>query len=229
MPTTPRLTQRYERQVELVFRDQADVAAYQVQAANTLDLAFAGATSMFTLARGATLRSPTIQRRRLGLSEPQNRGLSRAFYDPEDYWAPAGQLPHDAAASYLNVRERSAAGVLRPAGPILIVPPPGFFVTTRPSLTIAGTAPNVAASATGNPPDGALRFVLPRFADSTTIANRGGATLFVSFNPGLPEFQVASMTTAILPDAAVSEVFVRGSGATVAFTMYFAIVNAEMA
>jgi len=229
MPTSPRLTNRYERFVELVFTNKPDVMAYRVGASNTLDAAFAGTTTMFTVAQGATFQSPSIRDRKVGRSIYTNRGLTFAQYDPEDYWVGGGALPHDAAGGYLRVNERNAGGTFRPAGPILIVPPPGFFVTTRPNLTVSGTAPNVAASSTGVPPAGALHFVLPRFADSSTITNSGAASIYVSFSPGLPEFEVLANQTILLPDGAVSEVFVRGDGATVPFSVFFAVVNAEMA
>lgn len=229
MPTSPRLTYRYERFVELVLQNKSDVSAYRFGAANTLDTAFAGTTPMFTVAQGATFQSPSIRDRKVGRSVYTNRGLTVVHYDPEDYWVGGGTLPHDAAGGYIRVAEQNAAGVFRPEGPILVLPPPGFFITTRPNLTVAGTAPNVAASPTGVPPAGALHFVLPRFADSTTITNSGGSSIYVSFNPGLPEFEIFSNQTILLPDGAVSEVFVRGDGAAVPFSIFFAVVNAEMA
>jgi len=229
MSTSPRLTYRYDRFAELVLHSQVGVQAYRFGAANTLDVAFAGTTAMFTVPRGGTFQSPSIRKRKVGRSVYTNRGLTVVHYDPEDYWVGGGVLPHDAAAGYLRVEEQNEAGVFRPAGPILIVPPPGFFVTTRPSLTVSGTAPNVAASSTGTPPEGALHFVLPRFADSTTITNSGGQSIYISFNPGLPEFEIFSNQTILLPDGAVSEVFVRGDGTTVPFSIFFAVVNAEMA
>lgn len=229
MSTVPRLTNRYDRLVEMAVHDRADVRAYRFGAANSLDTAFAGVTAMFTVASGATFRSRSVQRRGLGLSVYENRNLTHVCYDPEDFWAGGGTLPHDAEGAYVRVAEQDAGGTFRPAGPILIVPPPGFFSTTRPNLSVSGTAPNVAATATLTPPDGAMHFVLPRFADSVTVMNRDAASLFVSFNRGLPEVEIPTGETVLLPDAAVSEVFVRGDGATVAFNMYFAIVNAEMA
>lgn len=229
MPTVPRLTERADRLVELVIRDKPDVRAYRFGAANTLDTAYAGTTAMFTVARGSTFRSPTIRRKRWGLTQYENRGRTRVHYDPENYWTAGGTLPHDADVSFLRIEEQSEAGPFRPAGPILIIPPPVFFVGTRPNLTVAGTAPNVVASATGLPPADALHFVLPRFADSTTVVNNGAASIFMSFNPGLPEIEVLPGQSTLLPDAAVSEVFIRGDGAAVPFSIFFAVVNAEMA
>lgn len=138
-------------------------------------------------------------------------------------------MPHDYETAYMRVAEVNAAGDTRPDGPILIIPTSGFFTNTRPKLTVSGTAPNVAATVSGNPPDGSLHFVLPRFADSMDIVNSGGASIYISFSVGEPEFEVMSGQTHHLADAAVSEVFIRGDGATVDFRMYIAIVNAEMA
>lgn len=229
MPTTPRLTQRHANFVELVFRNQPGVLGYRVSAADTLDTAFAGTTAMFVVGAGSTFQSTGLKRRRLGTSVYSNRGLSIAQYDPEEYWVAGGVLPHDAGASYLRVEEIGPSGTYHPEGPILIVPPPGFFVTTRPNLTVSGTAPNVAATTTLVPPAGALHFVLPRFADSITITNNDAASLFVSFHAGLPEFEVRGQSMLTLPDGAVSEIFIRGEGASVPFSMFIAVVNAEMA
>lgn len=229
MSTVPRLTYRYAHSVELIIQSTPDVQAYRVGAANSLDTAFAGATPMFTVQRDGTYRSPGIRKKRLGTSLYTTRKITAAMYDPEEFWVGGGDLPHDYEASYVRVEEQNMAGGWRPAGPILIVPPPGFFVTTRPSLVISGTAPNLAASTTGIPPVGAMHVALPRFSDSAAITNNGGASLFVSFGAGMPEFQVLDGTTTYLPDAAVSDVFLRGDGADVAFSISFAVVNAEMA
>ena len=227
--TIPRLTYRSARSVELVLHSKADVRAYRFGAANTLDAAFAGATAMFTVPRGGTFQSSSIRRKGLGKTDYSVRNLTSAQYDPEDFWAAGGTLPHDVDGSYVTVEEQDMGGVFRPAGPILIVPPPEFFVTTRPNLVVKGTAPNVAGTVTGVPPAGALHFALPHFADSATVTNNGAASLFIAFHSGLPEFELLQGQSTLLPDAAVSDVFIRGDGAAVGFSIFFAIVNAEMA
>ena len=230
MPTVPRLLSRYTNLVELVIQDPGpDVSAFQFAASNTLDTAFAGATPMFTVLRNQSFRSPSIRRRKLGLQDGTLRGRTFVSYDPEDYWVPAGALPHDAAGSYVRVAEVSAAGVTRPQGPIMIVPPPGFFTNTRPNLTFAGTAPNVAANAVGTPPAGAMHIVLPKFSDFIGLRNTGSKTLYVGFREGMPEVAVPSGEIQQFLDAAVSSIYLRGDGGTTTFTAYAAIVNAEMA
>jgi hypothetical protein len=230
MSTVPRLTTHSPGFVELVMRNSADVSAYRLRAANTLDLAFTTSTEMVTVARGTTYKSRTLRQKRLGTSIYTNRGLTFVQYDPEDFWVGGGNLPHDADTAYLVVEEQNAAGVFRPEGPILVIPPPGFFTTTRPALIVAGSAPNVAASPTGIPPAGALHFVLPRFADSTTVTNSDAATsLYISFGENSAEMEILYGQSVLLPDGAVSDVFIRGGGAAVTFSIFFAIVNAEMA
>ena len=216
--------------VELVMRNSADVAAYRLRAANTLDQAFTASTAMVTVGRGSTYKSRSIRQRRLGTSTYTIRGLTIVQYDPEDFWAPAGNLPHDTDTAYLVVEEQNAAGTFRPQGPVLVIPPPGFFTTTRPALIVAGTAPDVAATSIGTPPADALHFVLPRFADSTTITNNdAGNSLFVAFGSNSAEMEILHGQSTLLPDGAVSDVFVRGEGGAVAFSIFFAVVNAEMA
>lgn len=229
MPTVPRLTTRSEGFVELVMWNTVDVTAYRVSASNTLDGAFTAPNVMFTVPRGGTYKSRSLRRRGVGTSIYTIRGRTFAQYDPEDFWVGGGTYPHDTNTSYVVVEEQNAANVFRPAGPILVVPPSGFFNSTRPSLIVAGTAPNVAASSTGVPPAGAMCFVLPRIADSAVITNNGGASIFISCGAGMPEFEILDGATTFLPDGAISEVYVRGSGMAVTFSIIFAVVNAEMA
>lgn len=87
MSTVPLITQRFARQVELVFRNTNPTAfAFQVGTADTLDEAFAGTHAMFTIPRLGTYQSPTIRRRRLGNTQYHNRNMARALYDPQDFW-----------------------------------------------------------------------------------------------------------------------------------------------
>lgn len=230
MSSIPRMITRYDRQVELTLPHNKGIGWFQVGAANTLDTAFAGTTAMFTLPSGGTFRSPGITTRRLGRTQNNNRGLSWMLYDPEDYWVPAGTLPHDNGLSFLRVSEVAHNGVVTPEGPILIVPAPGFFVTPRPHLSVVGTAPMLANTADFTPPTGAMHFILPRFADYVDIYNKDAANpLFVSFGETSPGLIVPVSTDRSLWDATLVEVYVWATGGTAAFDMHFAIVNGEMA
>lgn len=229
MSTIPHLTYRYAGFTQIYFRNISDVTEFRVSGAYSLDEAFTSPTAMFTVPRGGTYKSKTLRRRGVGTSIYTTKGLTFAQYDLEDFWSAGTNLPHDTDVSYLVVEERNSAGVWRPPGPIFIVPGPAFFTNTRPSLVVAGTAPDVAATVPGTPPAGALRFVLPRFADAASITNNGSASIYIAFGEGQAELEILDGQTTFLPDGAVSEVFIRGSGAAVPFSIFFAIVNAEMA
>jgi len=154
------------------------------------------------------------------------------MFDPEDYWVGAGTLPHDIEQSYLRVSEVAFDGTVKPEGPIFIVPPPDFSTTPRPVLSVSGTAPNVAALATGLPPTGSIHFVLPMFADYVDILSlegAGGDNLKVAMHAGMSEQTVFPITNRNFWDAAFKDIFVRGDGSTVEFEMSFAMVNGEMA
>jgi len=233
MATVPRMTYRYNRQIELTLRQKANVNQYQLGAANTLDTAFAGTTAMFRVASGGTFRSPGIRKRRLGHTQYCNRGLSWVMYDPEDYWpsAPA-VLPHDSDISFVRVAEVDFTGALRPEGPILVLPPAKFFSTPRPVLTLQGTAPNVAATPTGLPPTGSMHIIMPRFFDYCHITNKepvGGNSIWISFGDGMPEIEVIGGMSRDIYDAADHELLIRSEAGGVLFDAAFALVNGEMA
>lgn len=223
MATIPRLLHRFDHQVIMTIRSRADVRAYRFKSSNTLDTAFAGATDMFDARREAGFRSPSIRRRRLGLHGQSQRGLTRVHYDPQDYQG--GAVPPDAHISFLRIAEIANDGTVRPDGPILVIPTPNFLSTPRPHLTVAGTAPSVAALATLLPPSGSMHFALPRHADYSSFTNTSVVDLYVSFDPGQPEVVVPAGETISFYDATISEVFVRGDGGAATFTAYFALVN----
>lgn len=226
---SPRMTERHPRQVELVMPFNRQVKTYRVGAANTLDAAFAGTTAMFDVVSGGTFRSPGIVGRRLGFTQYNNRNLTRACFDPEDYWVGGGTLPHDADISFLRVRELSLAGVVEPEGPILVVPPPGIFATPRPTLSIVGTAPNVASLSTRLPPPGAMHIVLPRFADNIRVRVTDAADeLLISFGAGQPTQTVPASNVETFYTGSVSELFLHSDGGTSTFEVRFALVNCDV-
>jgi len=228
MATTAQLMLRYARQVELVLPHRRDLLSFQVGAADTLNTAYAGTTAMFRIRSGQTFRSPGIRDRRLGRTQYCNRGLSRATYDPEDYWVAGGTLPHDAVQSYVRVSEVALDGTVRPEGPILVVPPPGTFSTPRPQLSLVGTAPGLVTPPTFLPPPGAVHVVFPQFVDYVNIFNKeppGGSNMYVAFEEGSPGHAIFPASERNPWDAAFKELFIWGDGADVEFDAYLALVN----
>ena len=229
MTTTPRLIERHNNYADLSIRTRAGVVAYRVGAANTLDIAFAGTTAMFTAQAGTSFRSKGIRQAKKGRLLESNRGLTRMVYDPEEYFVVGGALPHDNTVSFLRVEEQNPAGTFLSPGPILVMPPGGFLNNPRPSLTLAGTAPSVTVPATGLPPDDAMHIVLPRFCDNIRIQNLSTTDpLLVSFNVGQVLISVATESSEIFYDAAFNDLILCGDGAAVAFDARCAIVNGEM-
>jgi hypothetical protein len=230
MSVAPNLTHRSSRQVELVLPHRRDLLAFEIGAAHNLDTAFAGSTAMFRVISGGSFRSRSIRRRRLGLTQESTRGLSRVVYDPEDFWTAGGTLPHDADISFLRAAEVAPDGTAKPEGPILVVPPPGFFSSPRPALSVQGTAPSVTLTTTRLPPDDAMHIVLPKFADNLHLRNLSATDpLLFSFSKGQPLISLGVSAIDTLYDAAFKEIFLCGDGATVDFDARFAIVNGEMA
>lgn len=229
MLASPRLIRRSTRYVDLSIAHKPGVTGFRLSAANTLDQAHSSATAMFTVNQGASFRSKSIRRRRLGLEPGSNRGVTRVIYDPEDYWAAAGTLPHDSEFAYLRLEERLPDGSFKPSGPIFVLPPSLGNANFRPNLVLHGTAPSASATTTGKPPSTAMKVVLPAEVDSFTVKNVDGTNaLFVAFSENGQEFKVDSGEEPTFFDAVVSAFYLRGDGGAVEFYIYSAVVNGVM-
>lgn len=230
MATSPRLIQRFSGLTEMVIRTDPSVGSYRISGAHTLDACFAASNTLFTVLAGNHYRSDSIRKNRLGLTDGSYRGLTRMVFNLDDYWQAAGTYPHDAQTSFLTVTEIDRTGTVRAEGPIFVLPAADKLYSPRPTLVVAGTAPNEAALTTGIPPADALHFVLPMFSDNVRIRNLdAGQDLLVSFGPNQTEFTVPVDSVETFFDATVSEVLVHSEGATCGFEIVFALVNGEMA
>ena len=229
MTTIPRLLDRLPNRVEMAIRDPGpDVSAFVFGIADTLDNAFSSPNAVFTVNRNGWYRSQSIIRRKWGTTDGSERGLTRVFFDVEDFWQPGGTYPHDPNQFYVTIAEVSAAGVQRPFGPVLAVPPPMFYDTPRPTMSLVGTAPNVAGIPTGFPPVGAMAVALPRYSTNIRVRNAepgGGNTLYFSFDDGQPEISMGPGESDIFYDSSVSDILVRGDGGTAAFEIRCALIN----
>jgi hypothetical protein len=225
--TSAHLIERHPGVVDLAVRNNPVYQSYIFGAATTLDLAFAGSNPMFTVFRGRTFKSPTLQRSRVNFVGESNRGLTRVSYDPKDYVS--ATIPGDSDISFVRIAPVDNAGTTLPEGPILIVPPPEFFTAGRQSLTLNGTAPNVAGQANLLPPSGTMLVDLPKFAKDITIHNDGGAPLAVSFGFGRQEFLIPNGLSETFKETGASLLSLRGDGGTAAFRATFALVNGLLA
>ena len=221
MPTVPRILQRSQNLVDLSIRTNRQYKGYRINSALTLDAAFAGGSPMFTVRAGTHFRSPGIRAKRWGRLQESTRGLTRVFYDPQDYVS--ATIPPEGDIAFLTVEEQLMDNTFLSPGPILVVPAPPFFTSHRPNLTLQGTAPDVSGASNLLPPPGVMHFVLPRYADSANITNTSANDLAIAFGPGLPEFVIPAGETRLLADGVIHDVFVRGDGGTASFSMYFAL------
>jgi len=225
--TSAQLIERHPGVVDLAVSNNPVYSSYTIGAASTLDLAFAGTTPLVTVRRGRTYRSPTLQRNRINMVGESNRGLTRVSYDPKDF--ASATVPGDSDISFVRIAPVDNAGVTLPEGPILVVPPPGYWTAGRANLTLNGTAPSVAGQANLLPPAGTMLVDLPKFATNITIYNDGGSPLAVAFGSGRQEFLIAAGESQLFPQTGISMVSLRGDGGATAFRAIFALVNGLLA
>lgn len=226
---TPFLVDRYPGVIQMALTNRAAVASYRFGAANTLDTAFAGATSLADVRKGTSFRSPTLVASALNRCADSRKGQTRFSVDMNDY--ASATVAGDAATSYFRVSEINHAGTVLTPGPILVVPPPYFNTSPYRTLALTGTAPNVAATTTGLPPTGAMVIAFPVHADDLVFYNDdpGENSMFVSLGAGQQEIEIPYNTSNLTgPDMVLnyggSVVYIRGSGGTVAFRMTATLV-----
>jgi hypothetical protein len=223
MTTSAQLIERHPGVVDLALRNRAGISAYRVGSAVSLDAAYAGTTELETILQGRTFRSRTLKRNGINFVQETNRGLTRVTYDPVDY--ASATVPGDTDISFVRIAEVDGAGTVLPEGPILVVPPPGFFAFGRAVLNLNGTAPDVAGRANNLPPADAMRVDLPKLADEVTIFNDDAVSLFIAFDLGTQEIEVPAGESLTFVEAGVSEIFLRGGGAVAIFRLISALVN----
>lgn len=222
---TPHLVQRLPGLIEMQVATKPVVATYRFAASNTLNAAFAGATTMFDVPAAGSFRSPTLRRTDLGRAEESGMGLTRASVDITDY--ASGTIGGDTAISFIRLLEIDHAGTVGPAGPILVVPPAQFFSSAYRTLTLTGTAPGVNALATALPPTGAMAISFPAFVDGLTIYNdEAASSMFVALGAGVPEIEIPAGESLTLANGGTA-LYLRGPSAavTAAFRLSAAVIS----
>lgn len=222
---TPQIIERRPGLTTLVIRNRPGVSAYQFGAANTVDAAFAGATTMFTVPHKGSYRSPTLQRTALGRTDGSYRGLTLVQFTFDDF--ASATIHGDNAINFVRVTELDLAGNPKAAGPIFVVPAPEFFSTAHRTLNLSGTAPDVASLATGLPPTGAMVISFPRMTDNLVLINDdtvGSNSLYVSLGAGQPEMEIPSGDSFEFAFGG-TDIHLHGDGATVPFRLAATVVS----
>ena len=223
MIATLHLGERSTNIAQFILMNRPAVSQYRFSAANTVNGAFTAPTVLFTIPRGGSFRSPTLQTNSISRVEENYRGRTVAQVDFDDY---ASATVHgDSGINFVVVNEIDHAGTVLPAGPIAIIPPPYFYSSPHRSITLSGTAPDVASVASGLPPIGAMILSFPRMCDDLAITNTGVAgDLFVSLGAGVPETAIAPGGTLNLAFGGTA-VYLHGDGATPDFSLTTTVVS----
>ena len=237
----PSVQYRSPNFMSLSIRNRPEVTSYQVRGASRLEDAYGagfgvgggGTLPMFTVGSGQTFRSSAIQARGLGLLDETYRGLSKAIYDPDEFFVPtppagASGLSDDNNIVYLRLtptlRSTGAAG---PEGPIYLAPSFDFFTTPAPTYTVSSVAPNLVFPA---PPPfvdspAALHLVFPAFIQTLNLTNTSAFTLNVAFAPGQSPLQVAAGSSLNLTSVGVPEILLFSTGGNATWTGVFTFFN----
>lgn len=249
----PNVIERFTAYAKLQFRNNPDILGYRVRVANSLDNAYGptngvggvGTTALFEVLRDRVLVTKTIRLRGTGVSGDTTRGLTRAIFDPNEYFGLTPEVPPDSALWYLRtqvstVSTAAAAGSVQAGFPggvfpgtasaadqsdILIMQDPTFFSVPRPALTLYGTAPDVGAVPGLPAPAEAMRFHVPAFADAMVITNHGGAPLFFAVGADQSLAQVDPGTSFSHASGMKDELVLAADGANPNFSIVVSTVT----
>lgn len=228
----PNLLERSQGLVDLTLRDNVDTTKYRILVHRNLDSCRSSATTIIDdITKGSMYRSPTLVRKGLGRTMDNNRGLTRITFDLSDFADGGGgtapTVPLENEIIYLRVQEFSrSANTYLNAGPILVIPPTGFFNIRNPLLQIGGTAPNtsvalgtpISSPATGDQ----LHLVFPFYSQTNNIRNlsaSGGNNLAYSSGHSMPAMLLPADSDFGLTSAAYSELILAGDGGNVQFVV----------
>ena len=222
MTSTPQLIERHRNIIELSIVNRPSVLSFDVGVDSTLNASFSGPSPAFSVGNGGSYRTKTLRINKINRVYENTRGLTRASVDLDDL--ASATIPGDSALSFFRVTEVLPSGS-GPAGPILVVPPPGFFSSSRKVLALTGTSPNVAPDPSGLPPVGCMSVVFPRFSDRLEFSNTGASVILLSFHPGVPEIPISAGETRVFEHAGINKLFVHTNGATSNFRVITSMVD----
>jgi len=152
------------------------------------------------------------------------RNLTRFAYAPEDFVS--ATVPSDEEIAFIRVSEVDLGGNDLGEGPVLVVPPAGFFASGRNTLFLPGTGPDVSGLANNLPPPDALIIDFPKFIDELNIQNTDGTnSLFVSPGPGLPEREISAGEDITIYQGRAGPLYIRGDSAAVGFQITAVLVS----
>lgn len=234
----PSVISRTPGLIDLGIPVEPGVQRYRIRGHQTLDDAYGptngvgglGSISILEADAQSYFRSPAIRKMQPPrVVEESYRNQTRIQFDIMDYQAPANLLPDDKETLFLRMEKFhvALAGYLA-EGPILLIPAPGFFGTRFPSITCAGSAPGVQATAGDILPAGAMHLVFTASVGEITIENLNPATsLYVSFGKNMTAMEIAGMFS-ITHTGEFNEILFASplTGTAITFSFVAKLVNA---
>lgn len=195
--------------VDVLTPKRANVAGYRFQVATNFDQAY---TTIFTAPIGSGYLDPAINP--VVLHAVNSNDQIRAVFNPDTF---SGAGISDATHFWMRFVTVDFAGTVGTPGPgTLILTDAEHYGNSR--VQIAGTAPSGAAVANS------LQLNLPQNSQDFYIKNAnasGGNNLFISFQVGGSEQQVAPQEVMKAYDGPSDTLLVRGAGGTAAFSASF--------
>jgi hypothetical protein len=203
-------------------------------------LAGTGGTAFAETDRATSFVSPSWARTQL--PEESRRGMSRFYFNPDDFVDPTAPsiMPPDDAPLFVRLQESHLATggylIVDPAaplnasepirGPILVIPPSLFWHTAHPALTLAGTAPTGTLCAVGEVPviDDTMQapppmiIELPRPGRIVTIVNTGATPLLFSSGLGALMVEIAAGAEEVF-EGSLREIVLAAAAGGVTFSI----------
>lgn len=240
----PLIVDRSPNYASIYFTDRPGIGGYRVRAASTLDDAYgptngvggAGTDAMFDVDKGGFFRSRSVRQRGWGVLEESTRGQTRAIFDLDEIRAILGagtQVPPEGDLAFLRVQTRTPTGSFPVGnaleGPILILQNPEWFNVPRPSLSLSGTAPDIAGTVAGGQAlPGTMEFRVPAFADSMIFTNHDAVDpVFLSVGQGIPFMQIDPGETITHTSGMKDSLLIAANGANPTFSVLIATVSGQ--
>jgi len=244
----PSVQYRSENLINLTIPTRANISQLQLRGASCLNDAYGagfGVPGFGTLlihedtVNNFWISKNLISKRNM-LPGENDRNLTRFVYDPDEFTTAsnpgvASSLPPDKNVQYVRIRPfNKSTGLYEAEGPITVIAPPDFYVTSAPVFTVTGVVPNLAwGYAAGVYPDtldttGVMSLQLPAFACTLQFFNIDtprGTPIYMSFNLGMPPTIIMPGENIQITGSCPPEINLAADGGNPPFTALITIVN----
>jgi hypothetical protein len=203
------LVRRRANLVDLTLQARAGVAAYQFFSSTNFDVAF----TQFETVPAYGKASKTVLN--TSYTDGNYRNQTRFVFDPADY------ALNDSAPIWIQIKQVSTSGVVGPFEARHLVLP--YSSQPNRPLVISGLAPSAIDIS------GSMELQLPMQCNNMRVQVDGANDLYLAFESSGPEQRVPSLasefTDVMKTFESFYQIFVRGGGASTAFSLTAALRN----